>query len=321
MKSFLTLLLASFTFFGLHFNACAPTRTPKNTTYQNHTMHYKGYDRHYIVHVPPAEKLLKPVPLLFNLHGGGGTAKGTPGLTFGRFNALADRDGFIVVYPDAIDKNWNDGRKLAGVKASEEHIDDVGFRRAIVDEIKQKHKIDTTRIFTTGMSNGGFMSSRLLCDAADIFRGGAILTASLSKDYLPLCNPQKPVAVMVMNGTEDPLVPYDGGPVKVLRKTRGVIVSTDDYINFWKEKNGCITEINMVDLPDTAADGTSVHMKEFSDCDAQGALVLYKIEGGGHTWPGGKQYLGERWIGKTNRDIIACDVIWDFFKTLPDTEP
>lgn len=321
MKSLVIWLLASVTFFGLHFNACAPTRSPKNTTDQNHTIHFKGYDRHYIVHIPPAEKLLKPVPLLFNLHGGGGTAKGTAKLTFGRFNDLADRDGFIVVYPNAIDKNWNDGRTLEDVNAWKENIDDVGFITAIVDEMKQKYQIDTTRIFTTGMSNGGFMSSRLLCDAADIFRGGAILTASLSKDYLPLCNPQKPVAVMVMNGTDDPLVPYDGGPVKVFRKTRGDIVSTDDYVRFWKEKNSCTTIKNTVQLPDIADDGTTVSVEEYGDCDTQGALVLYKVNGGGHTWPGGKQYLGERWIGKTNRDIVACDVIWEFFKTLPNTEP
>jgi polyhydroxybutyrate depolymerase len=319
MKSFITLFLGSITVLVFNLNTCASKRGT-TTGDQTYTLQLDGYERNYIVHIPPAEKLQKPVPLLFHIHGGGGTAKGTAGLTFGRFNELADRDGFIVVYPNAIDKNWNDGRTLEDVNAWKENIDDVGFITAIVDEIKQKYKIDATRIFTTGMSNGGFMSSRLLCDAADIFRGGAILTASLSKDYIPQCDPQKPVAVMVMNGTDDPLVPYDGGPVKVFRKTRGDIVSTDDYVSFWKEKNGCTTKKNTVQLPDIADDGTTVSMDEYDACANQGALVLYKVNGGGHTWPGGKQYLGERWIGKTNRDIVACDVIWDFFKTLPDTQ-
>ncbi|MBT8305724.1 MAG: prolyl oligopeptidase family serine peptidase [Maribacter sp.] len=315
MKTLVILFLGSITVLLLNFNACAPIRKSKSDT--THTLNFGSYERSYIVHLPPAAKIQQPIPLLFHIHGGGGTAKGTPGLTFGRFNELADRDGFIVVYPNAIAKNWNDGRSLEGVKAWKENIDDVGFITAILDELKQKYPIDTSRIFTTGMSNGGFMSSRLLCDRADIFRGGAILTASLSSDYIPKCTPENPVAVMVMNGTDDPLVPYDGGQIKVFRKTRGEIVSTDEIMDFWKEKNGCLLKKDTVELPDKDADGTTVSIEEYTNCEDQGALVLYRINGGGHTWPGGKQYLGERLIGKTNRDIVACDVIWDFFMTLP----
>lgn len=315
MKALVTLIFGFITFLVLSFNACS-SHTPKNSKDQTHTMQFEGYERSYIVHLPPEAKLQNPIPLLFHLHGGGGTAKGTSGLTFNRFNELADRDGFIVVYPNAINKNWNDGRKLEDVLAWKKDINDVAFITAIIDELKQKYKIDTKRIFTTGMSNGGFMSSRLLCDRADIFRGGAILTASLSKDYIPQCDPEKPVAVMVMNGTDDPLVPYDGGHVRVFRKNRGEIVSTDEYMDFWKIKNGCEIKQNTVELPDTADDGTTVSVTKYSKCDNQGALVLYTINGGGHTWPGGKQYLGERIIGKTNRDIVACDVIWDYFKNL-----
>ena len=319
MKSLVILLFGSLTILGLNFNACAPSRGLK-TNDLTIKMEFGGRERNYIVHLPPKEKMNGSVPLLFHLHGGGGTAKGTAGLTFGRFNELADRDGFIVVYPNAINKNWNDGRKLEDVIAWKEDIDDVGFITAIVDKLKQKYKIDSKRIFTTGMSNGGFMTSRLLCDRADIFSGGAILTASLSKDYMPKCDPEKPVAVMVMNGTEDPLVPYDGGLIKVFRKTRGEIVSTDEIVDFWKDKNGCTVKKNTVALPDSTADDTTVIVEEYSNCQDRGALVLYTIKGGGHTWPGGKQYLGERWIGKTNRDIVACDVIWEFFKTLPNSD-
>ena len=319
MKSLVILLFGSLTILGLNFNACAPSRGLK-TNDLTIKMEFGGRERNYIVHLPPKEKMNGSVPLLFHLHGGGGTAKGTAGLTFGRFNELADRDGFIVVYPNAINKNWNDGRKLEDVIAWKEDIDDVGFITAIVDKLKQKYKIDNKRIFTTGMSNGGFMTSRLLCDRADIFSGGAILTASLSKDYMPKCDPEKPVAVMVMNGTEDPLVPYDGGLIKVFRKTRGEIVSTDEIVDFWKDKNGCTVKKNTVALPDSTADDTTVIVEEYSNCQDRGALVLYTIKGGGHTWPGGKQYLGERWIGKTNRDIVACDVIWEFFKTLPNSD-
>jgi len=125
---------------------------------------------------------------------------------------------------------------------------------------------------------------------------------------------------MVMNGTDDPLVPYDGGPVRVFRKTRGEIVSTDEIVAFWKAKNDCEVKQDKIDLPNTVDDGTTVSVTKYTNCKEQGALVLYTVNRGGHTWPGGKQYLGERWIGKTNRDIVACDVIWDFFKALPPTK-
>ncbi len=279
-------------------------------------MNWDGYERSYLVHLPPEEKMQYSVPLLFHIHGGGGTAKGTPGLTFGRFNELSNQEGFIVVYPNAIDKNWNDGRQGDNVKAWEEDIDDVGFISTIVDELKAKYNIDSDRIFTSGMSNGGFMSSRLACDRADIFRAAAILTASLSADYLPICNPEKPVAILVMNGTKDKLVPYNGGYVRVLGKTRGKIISTDELISFWQNINGCITKLPIVELEDKVDDGTTVTVEEYSNCNNRGSLVLYTINEGGHTWPGGKQYLGEWLIGKTNKDIVACDVIWNYFKSL-----
>ena len=294
-------------------------KSTKNSLYNDDivefTMNFGGYERLYRVHLPSEEKMNQPVPVLFHLHGGGGTAKNTPSLTFGRFNELSKRDGFIVVYPQAIEKNWNDGRKLEDEKAWKEDIDDVGFIMAIIEELKAKHNIDSKKIFTTGMSNGGFMSSRLVCDKADVFRGAAILTASLSEDYLPLCNPEKPTAIMVMNGTADKLVPYNGGAVKILGKKRGNIISTHELIDFWKDKNDCKVKKQIVDLEDISDDGTTVTVEEYSNCKDRGALILYTINEGGHTWPGGKQYLGEWIIGKTNQDIVACDIIWSFFNS------
>jgi polyhydroxybutyrate depolymerase len=279
-------------------------------------MEWQGYERNYLVYAPGSLKESKKAPLLFHLHGGGGTAQGTPGLTFNKFNQLAEKEGFIVVYPNAIDKNWNDGRSFHFKNHDFKDIDDVGFILQIIDQVSKKHLIDRDRIFSTGMSNGGFMTTRLLCDEADVFRGGAILTAQISEDYFPKCNPGQPVGVLVMNGTADELVPYDGGEIKVLGQKRGEIISTDEYIDFWRKHNGCETTPNETLTVDTKDDGTSVQIDKYSGCDNRGALELYTINNGGHTWPGGKQYLGERLIGKTSRDINACEVIWDFFKSL-----
>lgn len=279
---------------------------------------WQQHERSYWVHLPPKSKMLGPLPLLFHLHGGGGTGKGTVRLTDGSFNKIADREGFIAVYPDGIARSWNDGR-TENLKPQNWGVDDVGFIAEIIKRLKQEYSIDSNRIFTVGMSNGGFMSSRLLCDRADLFRGGAVLTASLAVDYLPKCNPQRPVAVLVMNGTDDPIVPYDGGEIRLFKngKSRGEIISNDEYIQFWYEKNKCTGQESTVELPDREKeDGTTVSITTYTSCATRGALKFYKIIGGGHTWPGGKQYLGKKLIGNTSREINAYEEIWEFFSSL-----
>jgi len=279
---------------------------------------WEGRKRNYWLHLPPKDKMISPMPLLFHLHGGGGTGKGTPKLIYNRFNEIADREGFIVVYPDGLSKSWNDGRS-ENLKPQNKNVDDVGFIIEIINRLKETYPINTDRIFTTGMSNGGFMSSRLLCDRTDVFRGGAILTASLSVEYLSKCKPSKPVAVLVMNGTGDHIVPYDGGHVRLFKnsKSRGKIISHDDYVKFWKKNNECTQQLKTIELPDKIKDdGTTVSITNYGNCHDRGALKSYTIKGGGHTWPGGKQYLGKKLVGVTSREINACDEIWDFFSSL-----
>lgn len=318
MKNYLVFALITILAFGSLSLIDPPSSEEDSRDIIKFTLVWQGRERSYWLHLPPVDKLLEPLPVLFHLHGGGGTGKGTPGLTYRQFNRIADREGIIVVYPDAIAKNWNDGR-TENIKPENVGIDDVGFIVAILDELKGIYNVDTDKVFTTGMSNGGFMSSRLLCDRADLFRGGAILTASLSEEYLPKCNPEKAVAVLVMNGTDDPIVPYAGGEIRLFKrgKSRGKIISNDDYLEFWKQQNNCTEQLPVENVPDrNSNDGSTVSISTYTNCDTGGALKFYKIKGGGHTWPGGKQYLGKRWIGVTNRDINACEEIWKFFSSL-----
>jgi len=280
-------------------------------------MNWDGYDRTFYIHLPPAEKMNKPLPLVFNLHGGGGRAVTTPKLIFNRFNQLADRDGFIVIYPQGVGKQWNDGRKSDQVQAWRENIDDVGFISEIVNVLKSEYTVDMNQIFTTGISNGGFMSTRLACERSDLFRGAAIITAQISEDFLPFCDSPTPMGILIMNGTEDPLVPYDGGEVEVLGKKRGKVISTDNYVSLWKGFNDCKSVEPSVELPNISKrDQSTITKTIYSDCAEGGALELYSVVGGGHTWPGGKQYLPKRLVGYTNRDINACNVIWNFFRSL-----
>lgn len=278
---------------------------------------HQGIERSYLIYRPRGIQSRSDLrPLVFVLHGGGGTHRGIIRLTKGRFNALADRDGFFVVYPQGIGKAWNEGRGDLISKAHRRGIDDVGFFRALIDRLVSKNPFDSDRVFVTGISNGGLMSLRLACSLPDKIRAIAPVTASIPSAILPLCRSESAVSLAVFNGTEDPLVPYYGGQITVFRQERGEVLSTDETIGVWLAKNRCTSEPKVTELPDLTEDNTRVLKVEYTRCDADSKVVLYRIEGGGHTWPGGRQYLPVRLIGRTSRDINACDEIWSFFRSL-----
>ena len=292
--------------------SCAHT-----TRSEGRSFSHDGLQRQYLLYSPS----LKPAhsgkrPLLLVLHGGGGTHRGMLRLTKKRFNELADRDGFFVVYPQGIDKSWNDSRpdKISG--AHRKGIDDVGFLRGLISHLIARYPIDSARIFVTGISNGGLMSFRLGCSLPDRIRAIAPVTAQIPVALAPSCRSESAVSLAIFNGTEDPLVPYNGGQIMVFRQQRGEVLSTDETVSIWRQKNRCRPESVVTQLPDVADDGTRVTKIEYARCDNESKVVLYRIEGGGHTWPGGRQYLSRRLIGRTTRDINGCDAIWDFFKDL-----
>ena len=281
------------------------------------TLRHAGLERRYILHQPlPAAAHTDLRPLLLVLHGGGGTNSNMLRLTEARFNELADRDRFFVVYPQGIDKSWNDGRpdKISG--AHRKGIDDVGFIKALIKDLANRYPIDTERIFVTGISNGGLMSFHLGCRLPDILRAIAPVTAQIPAGIAPFCRSESAVSLAVFNGTEDPLVPYDGGQITVFRRQRGEVLSTDETIRIWRQKNHCRPKAVITQLPDIADDGTRVTKIEYIGCLNESKVALYRIDGGGHTWPGGRQYLPVRWVGRTSRDINGCDEIWTFFKSL-----
>jgi len=282
-----------------------------------HTLSHDGMERQYILYQPSLKTGHSITrPLLLVLHGGGGTNRGMLRLTNGGFNELADRDGFFVVYPQGIDKSWNDGRpdKISG--AHRKGIDDVGFLRTLIEDLIARYPIDAKRIFVTGISNGGLMSYRLGCSLPDKIRAIAPVTAQIPAAIAPLCSSESAVSLAVFNGTADPLVPYNGGQITVFRRQRGAVLSTDETIRIWRRKNRCGPEAGVTELPDAAADGTRVTKIEYSRCKNESKVVLYRIEGGGHTWPDGRQYLPVRRIGRTTRDVNGCDEIWQFFQSL-----
>lgn len=281
------------------------------------TVKFDGQERSYRIHVPDNLPADTPVPLVFAIHGGGGTAEGMERVANGRFNELADQDGFIVVYPQGIDKQWSDGRNDDfRSDAHQDGVDDVGYFEFLIDEVSAQYNIDPQRIYPTGISNGGFMSMRLACELSDRFAAVGIVTANLSKDLAATCQPSEPIGIIILNGTNDPLVPYEGGHVKIFWQKRGAIHSTDETVEFWVDHNDCQTPPTVATLADKDPDDkTRVEQSTYADCADNVQVILDKIDGGGHTWPDGVPYLPQFLVGRVSRDINAVDEIWSFFQT------
>ncbi len=272
-----------------------------------------GLKRSYHLHIPSSLRNSTAAPLVVALHGGGGNGQKMEKLS--RLSLLADRAGFVVAYPDAVDGHWNDGRGLSDYRSQRENIDDVGFIAGMIDAIAGDYGIDAERVYVTGASNGAMMSLRLGCEVGHKITALAPVIGSMPENLVSRCSPAGPIPLMMINGTDDPLVPWEGGYVHLFRKKLGKIVSIPQTIDFWVAHNGCAPDPQITGVPDTdPADGTSVQKRVYRQCTDGADVVLYEIKGGGHTWPGGYQYLPEFLIGKTNRDLDATEAIWIFFK-------
>lgn len=271
--------------------------------------------RTYRIHVP-GNRSTRPA-LLLALHGGGGNSKSMERAS--RFSQIADREGFIVVYPDGIDKSWNDGRSGDFSTAHKEKVDDLGFLKALVEQVAITHDIDRQRVYATGISNGGFMSSRLAAEASEVFRAIAPVVAGIPKEWADSMALAHPVSVMVIQGTHDPIVPYAGGPIQLGRKKRGDMLSTEATVEKWRQLNGCkgVEESHPIADQDPK-DGCTTTRIVYPG-GLQGSVVeLWRVDGGGHTWPGGDQYLPKKVIGPVCRDFDASQEIWKFFsRTTP----
>jgi polyhydroxybutyrate depolymerase len=175
------------------------------------------------------------------------------------------------------------------------------------------YNIDRDRIYVTGISNGGMMSYRLACDLADQITAVAAVTANLSEELAARCDPARPVPLLILNGTEDPLIRWEGGEIKVFRKSRGNVLSVDETVEMWRAFNGCPADPQVEVLPDESpGDHTRVRREVYAPWTDGAVIDLMVVEGGGHTWPGGYQYLPDWLVGRTSRDIDANVVIWDF---------
>ena len=190
-------------------------------------------------------------------------------------------------------------------------MDDVGFLSTLIDTLESQYRIDSKRVYVTGLSNGGIMTERLACDLANKIAAAVAVAGSMSIYVLQHCAPTRPVPFMVIQGTADPLVLYDGNVTEP--PTRDELLSAADTTAKWVALDGCGGTATTSNVPDTAHDGTSVIASTYTGCAGGSSVVEYVVENGGHTWPSGQQYLPKAMIGATTHQIDNT-TIWNFVR-------
>jgi polyhydroxybutyrate depolymerase len=256
------------------------------------------------------------MPVVVALHGALGRGERLK-RTFG-LDAVAAQEGFVTVYPNGKRLQWNDGRRPRWGGGS--RADDVAFLAALARQLIDDGIADPKRLYLVGVSNGGMMAYRMACEAPGTFTAYTAVVANMPIDVAETCRPGRGVPMLIINGTSDPLVTWDGGPLG-RRGKYGELISTADSVAFWARNNGCKGEAQRRPLPDRSeADGSTVVAEQFSDCNSGAPVVLIAIEGGGHVPPGmntGRPFT-EMILGKPNRDVSAADLAWKFFKRFPE---
>lgn len=280
-----------------------------------------GASRSFLVHVPASYNPAKPMPLVMVFHGLHMNGRLMSPLT--RFDVLADRKNFIVAYPDGLGNRWQ--TSYGGSP------DDVKFISDMIGHLSRKVAIDQRRIYAVGMSNGGYFTERLACEMPDKLAAIAVVAASMMDATAAHCAATRKVPAMFFIGSQDPLVPSnDGDHNETLGKLgdavglsglgtlsapmakMGGLMTEREAVDFWCRHNGCSVSPYTTNEPDKDPhDGTRVKRETFGAYNSE--VVLYSIQGGGHTWPGAFYSGPSDLLGKTSNDIDATELIVDFF--------
>lgn len=260
-----------------------------------------GQKRDYLLYVPRSYDPSRPAPLVISMHAAalwGAAQKETS-----RWNEIAERHGFIVVYPSGV---GGTGTRIWHVDRGPGLMRDVRFLSELIDTLEAAYNIDPTRVYANGLSNGGGMSFVLSCTLSDrIAAVGMVAAAQL----LPWswCSDHRPVPMIAFHGTADPMTPYNGGRSWVSPEP---FPSIPAWTTQWARRNGCGPD------PVDSVVAADVTRREYPSCADDAAVVLYTIRGGGHSWPGGKP-LPEWFVGPTSNGIDATIVMWEFFRRHP----
>jgi polyhydroxybutyrate depolymerase len=272
--------------------ACGAPHAAGQTT---ESFDFEGTTRTYELYVPPGYDGTTPVPVVFDFHGYGSSAKEQ--MLYGNFRPEADRDTFLIVAPDGqgASRHFN----LTGEPGLQ---DDVAMVGALLDHVEAGFCVDTHRVFSTGMSDGGAMTSVLACISAARFAAFAPVAVIVH----PPCPASRSVPIEAFMGTDDPIVPFNGGTVNCCGNA--TIGAAPDAMAGWADQDGCAA------TPTEDQVGSEVRRQTWTGCTGGADVVFYIIDGGGHTWPGAIPIAA---LGKTTDQVDASQTIWDFFKAPP----
>lgn len=276
----------------LHFSAAF---SQTNTSY---TTNVNGVNRTYKVYVPAIYNATQMVPLVFNFHGYGSNIAQQE--AYGEFRPIADTANFIIIHPQGLSisgsTGWQNFTTVAAAQA------DINFVEKMITEVSALYNIDASRIYSTGMSNGGFMSYDLACFLSSRFAAIASVTGGMTALHKNSCQAMHPTPIMQIHGTADAVVNYDGSSLGVL--------SVDSLVKFWINFNHCNPTPVFTAVPDINTTDNCTAEHYVYNGGTNGATVeLYKIIGGGHNWPGAIISIN----GNTNMDFSASKEIWRFF--------
>ncbi|MBZ0308849.1 MAG: prolyl oligopeptidase family serine peptidase, partial [Anaerolineae bacterium] len=224
-------------------------------------------------------------------------------------NLVAEKEGFIVVYPNGIDRQWNYVQGVPFFDQAEQ--DDFSFIRSLIADLSKNLSIDPSRLYVTGFSNGGFMVNRLACEMPDQFAAFASVGGSIFTGFEAICPNSTGVNMLIMHGTLDISIPWNGLPENYNGQTIYSAMPVNDVVSFWGVRNDCAQSPEIEVIPESGhSPGTHVEIVRLP-CDEE--LMVYVIFGGGHNWPGVPGRISERIAGAVNMDIHGSEVIWEFF--------
>lgn len=270
---------------------------------QARSLTHGGEKRRFIVYTPTSYQAdsAKKFPVVLNYHGGGMTM--AEQMLYTRMNRTADAEGFIVVYPQGLQQNWNVGFDMSYAAGT----DDVGFTEALLDQLQREYRVDSRRVYATGLSRGGFFAQRLGAELSHRIAAVASVGAPLPNAVVDSQRPrgsQLPIGVMVIHGTSDKIVAYEG--------KAGAYHSARSTYTYWIERNALSRARSTNERVDRESDdGTSISVEQTSDDSVVVALVT--VQDGGHTWTGADPFNVGLSIGRTSQDLDLNLLIWRFF--------
>gem|GEM_PF-564266 len=263
-----------------------------------------GRSRSYYLYTPKSYHSHRPMPLVLVFHGHGGSGRSIAHVS--RFNNLAEQQGFIVAYPDGIGQEWS-------LRAnSQTHVDDVSFVTTLIDHLQQIRNIDSHRIYATGFSKGAILAQALACQLPDKIAAFGSVAGALPVRLKPNCQPRTSVSMLMINGTKDQSVHYQGDDDT---HERGALISVPATVNFWRTHDGCPSSAQVRQIPDSRSrDRFKVKIARYSSCKSGSEVLLASVVGGGHFWPGGAST--DVGINKLNTKLgfNASKTTWNFFQ-------